>query len=59
MTPALLPEMGAHPTLKAWLDAQLAPASINDEAADALEGWWPRLAWGRADDVGARAGDDR
>ena len=45
MTPALLAEMGAHPTLQAWLDAQLAPASINDQAADALQGWWPRLAW--------------
>ena len=45
MTPALLQEMGGYPTLQAWLDAQLAPATISDQAADALEGWWPRLAW--------------
>ena len=45
MTPALLAEMGAYPTLQAWLDAQLAPAAINDQAGDALDGWWPRLAW--------------
>ena len=45
MTPALLQEMAGYPTLQAWLDAQLAPATISDQAGDALEGWWPRLAW--------------
>jgi hypothetical protein len=45
MTPALLAEMSAYPTLRAWLDAQLQPASLADGEADAFEGWWPRLAW--------------
>ena len=45
MTPALLQEMSGYPTVQAWLDAQLAPATISDLAGDALEGWWPRLAW--------------
>ena len=45
MTPALLQEMAGYPTLQAWLNAQLAPATISDQAADALEGWWPRLSW--------------
>ncbi len=45
MTPALLEEMSGYPTLQAWFDAQLAPATISDPAGDALNAWWPRLAW--------------
>jgi hypothetical protein len=45
MTPALLQEMSGCPTVQGWLDAQLAPATINDQSGDALDGWWPRLAW--------------
>jgi hypothetical protein len=45
MTPALLQEMSGYPTVQAWLDAQLAPATLGDPAGDALATWWPRLAW--------------
>ena len=45
MTPALLQEMSGYPTVQAWLDAQLAPATISDPGGDALDAWWPRLAW--------------
>ena len=45
MTPALLQEMSGYPTVQAWLDAQLAPATLSDPGGDALDGWWPRLAW--------------
>ena len=45
MTPALLQEMSRYPTVQAWFDAQLAPATISDPGGDALDAWWPRLAW--------------
>ena len=45
MTPVLLQEMSGYPTVQAWLDAQLAPATISDPGGDALDAWWPRLAW--------------
>ncbi len=45
MTPELLAEMSAHPSLQSWLDAQLRPETVADGAAEAMEGWWPSLAW--------------
>ena len=45
MTPALLQEMAAHPTVQGWLDDQLQPQQLDDHEADALESWWPSLAW--------------
>ncbi len=45
MTPALLVEMSGYPTVQGWLDAQLDPTTIGDPAGDAVDGWWPRLAW--------------
>jgi uncharacterized protein (DUF1800 family) len=45
MTPGLLAEMSSHPTVQAWWDAQLQPSSIDDQAAEAIETWWPSLGW--------------
>jgi uncharacterized protein (DUF1800 family) len=45
MTPGLLDQMSSHPTVQAWLDAQLKPTTVADQAADALESWWPSLGW--------------
>lgn len=45
MTPGLLAEMAAYPTLQAWLDAQLRPEALPDPQGDAVEAWWPSLAW--------------
>ena len=45
MTPALLQQMSGYPTVQAWFDAQLQPASLADPSASTIEGWWPSLAW--------------
>ncbi|WP_330476569.1 DUF1800 domain-containing protein [Terrabacter sp. C0L_2] len=43
-TPALASEVRAQGTT-AWLDAQLAPATVPDTAMDAMLTRWPRLSW--------------
>lgn len=43
-TPALVAEVRAAGTT-AWLDAQLAPATVPDAAMDAMLTRWPRLSW--------------
>jgi hypothetical protein len=45
VTPALVAEMAAYPSLQAWIDAQLQPDGLPDGAGDALWGWWPALSW--------------
>jgi uncharacterized protein (DUF1800 family) len=43
VTPALYADMRAAGSHQAWFEQQLAPAGIDDGAADQLESWWTSL----------------